>query len=527
MAFLARGMDGRGGDSFGVAKLNSRNEIKLWKGLGRATGNIYLPSVAQASQLMLHTRKRTHGAISLENAHPIRHGHIIGCHNGIVSNHHELNRKYERAFELDSCQIFEHMSKGLDVGEIDVYGAISYLDVNDPTTLNLCKLSVHGDLEVYGIGSDKTHTRGIVYASTKEPIEAALTALREKFFHFDDLMDKRRYYIREGTLYIDNSKSGKLPFGSKAVHTYYTGGMYMRKGDGALSSGSKSTESWIPPDGFIACKPCRKRLNKKRLFTGPSSLCTPCWNRYLKVRDIKTDIVGSSTSVDKPKLVEEDMMCSMRCGRLACFEQRKVFYCTTCWEQCMGSNKKIKIYPELVKPGENIEDQEGGETEKELIASIAGSFGDNSLSIPLELEQWDLCHWCASEVRTKRKFRVSELCPGCTAKWDAMITDIKTMTKEERVQFNQVLVCSECRVVPTFGWSYKDAFLSDGKQRAKCSECFGRCRTCGTKNPKMMFAATKDGTILPYCSTCFAKRRFVNREAPEEEEKEKEDAVGC
>jgi hypothetical protein len=487
-------MDRRGGDSYGVAKLNREGKIRVWKGLGEAIGSIDLPQV-DSSQLMLHTRRRTHGAINLENAHPLQHGHILGCHNGIVSNHFDLNKKYNRDFALDSRHIFQHIAEGDNLGEIEVYGAISYIDMNKPDIINLCRLSAAGDLKVVGLGKDRDNLLGVVYASTAEPIVTALRALKLPFFEYDPIEAKRHYFIREGKLYNTLGKSGEMPFGKEPYkHWNYNRNTSSRR------------FSWEIPDGLKVCKSCKKARKKNAQSYSARDLCTKCWDRWydlnfgerVTIGTEKSDPIGMNRILGLVRKPATTIMCATRCGKEGTVvATNNLHYCADCLLKKRRDEALVPTNPLLMKPGGEY----GDTVEGELLEEISG----RKYLIPIELEQWDLCRWCNSETKAKGKFHIDDMCAGCRARWEAMMQDLKAMSKPERCQFIQVTPCATCKV-PTFGWRVDEAFTADHLKLARCARCTGRCSLCGANEPEKKFTATRDGSLIPYCKDCFKKR---------------------
>jgi hypothetical protein len=528
---LATGMDVRGGDSYGVAKTNNKGELKLWKGLGRAIGGLKLREAADTSQLILHTRKRTHGPIDLYNAHPIVQGHIVGTHNGMVSNHDTLNKRYKRDFALDSRHIFEHLRTGLDVGEINVYGAISWIDTNQPNIVNLCKLSTHGDLVIYGIGPDKENILGVVYASTPGCIENAFNALHQPIFKYEGIEEKRRYWLEGGRLFTDPSKEGRLPFGDSPLY----------HGWADTGSGHRSAvtlEKWKPPTGFVLCKPCRKAHKKAKAFHA-HSLCSPCWNRYMNF-----------DTPDK-KHTQTGYKCAKCRQKNGTVRYGIVAYCTECWESTPGNKKEdmkkslshdsrhLALVPAgALKPGDLSEDEQ-------KLLDLTGEGGRKGLAIPPYLDQWDLCTWCAREAFDNKGWNHNDFCGGCKKSWAIMMTELRYMEKEERALFSQVVQCGVCRVVPTFGWLKSEALTDDGKVKVSCARCkrIGNdekergviraktpCVLCGenddvrtTYAQPIITDAGKSLDLVPYCRSCFSKRGEIVALMNEQQEEEKKE----
>lgn len=89
---LLAGIAERGADAVGYAFRQPRSAITIHKQRSGATAlldRIRVPE--EASQLLVHVRDYTKGHPSLSaNNHPIRHGAVVGIHNGIIENDDEL-----------------------------------------------------------------------------------------------------------------------------------------------------------------------------------------------------------------------------------------------------------------------------------------------------------------------------------------------------------------------------------------------------------------------------------------------------
>lgn len=162
-AILAKNMEERGGHSWGYM-----TDTTTTKGVGSIDFGLRIPRKMPLS-FALHTRYATTGAKTVENAHPFTVsgslGVVVGVHNGIISNHVDLNRQYQRACVVDSQHIFHHLANGVSLDDLQGYGAIVY-------TLNgvwhIGRFN-DGDMKVAMTAS------GIFYASTKDAVEQAVS----------------------------------------------------------------------------------------------------------------------------------------------------------------------------------------------------------------------------------------------------------------------------------------------------------------------------------------------------------------
>ena len=106
----------RGSDAAGYCYRGPGVALEVHKqrsGASRLLDSIRVP--AQARQALVHVRDYTKGHPSLEaNNHPVRHGAVVGIHNGIIRNDEEIFAQYgfERAtpsMTVDSEAIFALM----------------------------------------------------------------------------------------------------------------------------------------------------------------------------------------------------------------------------------------------------------------------------------------------------------------------------------------------------------------------------------------------------------------------------------
>jgi glucosamine 6-phosphate synthetase-like amidotransferase/phosphosugar isomerase protein len=106
----------RGSDAAGYCYRGPGLDLTVHKRRSGASGLLHAISVPPAArQVLVHVRDYTKGHPSLEaNNHPVRHGAVVGIHNGIIRNDEEIFAEYgfERAepgMTVDSEAIFALM----------------------------------------------------------------------------------------------------------------------------------------------------------------------------------------------------------------------------------------------------------------------------------------------------------------------------------------------------------------------------------------------------------------------------------
>jgi glutamine phosphoribosylpyrophosphate amidotransferase len=148
-----------------------------------------------AGQLLVHVRDYTKGHPSIAaNNHPVRHGPVLGIHNGIITNDDELLERHDCAraepqMTVDSEAIFAVAAHSRsDAGALEALEgamAAAWLDERDGDVLQLAR-GVGRPLWL-GQGED-----GIFFSSTKLALEV--------LEHYCGI-SVRKHQVREGTLF--------------------------------------------------------------------------------------------------------------------------------------------------------------------------------------------------------------------------------------------------------------------------------------------------------------------------------------
>jgi glutamine---fructose-6-phosphate transaminase (isomerizing) len=192
---LLAGIAERGADAVGYAYRSAQKPVRVHKQRSGATAlleRIRVP--ADATQLLVHVRDYTKGHPSLEaNNHPIRHGAVVGVHNGIIGNDDELFaehriRRAEPGMTVDSEIIFAlaERSRGRTaevLEKLDGTMATAWIDEGRPELL-----LARGIGRPLWIGSGRG---ALFFASTRLALELVESYVGMKL---------RKHEVKEGTL---------------------------------------------------------------------------------------------------------------------------------------------------------------------------------------------------------------------------------------------------------------------------------------------------------------------------------------
>jgi glucosamine 6-phosphate synthetase-like amidotransferase/phosphosugar isomerase protein len=165
----------RGSDAAGYCFRGPDLPISVHK--RRAGASQLLDAIAippAATQVLVHVRDYTKGHPSLEaNNHPVRHGSVVGIHNGVIRNDEEIFARHgferaETAMTVDSEAIFalaeRERSRARALEELYGSMATAWLDERDPEVVFLAR----------GVGRPLWLGEGgheLFFASTREALE--------------------------------------------------------------------------------------------------------------------------------------------------------------------------------------------------------------------------------------------------------------------------------------------------------------------------------------------------------------------
>jgi predicted glutamine amidotransferase len=203
--FLALAMQERGRDSWGATDGN-----KIVKKLGPIVESFSIKDFENFESGIIHTRAASKGSVTVDNAHPFSFqktdgSFITGVHNGCLTNHEELNRKYERAFEVDSMHIFKHIAEDRELKEIYGWGAVVWYHDNQ---INFTRFNMQ-DLHAVKLASGP-----IMFCSNLGPLKTAARLVGAEISVVYEIHNEYRYYIRKEA---DGSdclmKAEQMPFG--------------------------------------------------------------------------------------------------------------------------------------------------------------------------------------------------------------------------------------------------------------------------------------------------------------------------
>ena len=232
MNALAVANSSRGADAWGILSISRDGVCTVDKDVGSIV-NVRMSRYADAATIMGHTRYPTTGAVTKENAHPFEVGNIILAHNGMVHNHEELDKKYDRKCAVDSMHFAHHIAEGREVTDIEGYGALEWVEKNRPFAVFLARMQ-GGSLAACGLRNRKGKTVGVAWSSDRTHLHEALEDAKLDFFPFEAFKEGEVCMVSKGKLFNTTREALVLkPWfsGSSGTSSYH----YRRRG--AATSG--------------------------------------------------------------------------------------------------------------------------------------------------------------------------------------------------------------------------------------------------------------------------------------------------
>lgn len=267
LPFLAWEMEDRGPQSWGMT-----NGELIIKRLGAVTSNWETPP--WDGPTILHTRQASTGAVTLENQHPFCFYNsvdggpedqpsslIIGIHNGCLTNHEELNKKYSRSFTCDSQHIFANIAEGRPTEDIKGWGACAYFRCGK---LRLLRFN-HEALKIVLL-----ETGELVFASTLEPLKRAATMVGSKVKEVLSTKEAIEYTVEVEDGIAKLVEGIARPFGRTAS---YATGVYTPSWRGRQMAGGSVAEigKTVRDAGLCAMFFCGTKVDRRK-----ATICGNC-----------------------------------------------------------------------------------------------------------------------------------------------------------------------------------------------------------------------------------------------------------
>jgi len=189
-SILAAEMDRRGGQSWGLFAPDL-----VMRGLGPSAPHSH--RFSGLNGVFGHSRWATHGTNKLENTHPFIRDGVALAHNGVLSNHTQLNEANQRAHEVDSEHLLSHLLEAKPFTDIHGYGTICWFMPSTPECLYFARLDERGPLTVWEFEG------GVVWASTREAVKEVFKANKWESTKDVNIEPGKALYAYKGEVFVD------------------------------------------------------------------------------------------------------------------------------------------------------------------------------------------------------------------------------------------------------------------------------------------------------------------------------------
>ncbi len=193
---LLAGIAERGADAVGYAHRSTGEAVSVHKqrsGASELLTDLTVPD--ESVEVLLHVRDYTKGHPTIEaNNHPVRHGRVVGVHNGIILNDEEIFERHgferhESSMTVDTEAIFALVQEfgpwGQTLEQLRGSMATAWVDERERGAVYLAR----------GVGrplwTGESRGEGIFFASTKRALEVS-----ERFLG----IELRKRELSEGTI---------------------------------------------------------------------------------------------------------------------------------------------------------------------------------------------------------------------------------------------------------------------------------------------------------------------------------------